>query len=225
MHAILSISVLTLSFLTYHFLTQSQSLKGVFISEWGDERTKIYWIYFQRLLGFGLYGLIPLVIVLVSKLEISSLGVISNLSKEVVIWSVGLSIVVILMNFFATKSRDNLAMYPQIRSKNWPNSLIVKSGLTWVAYLIAYEFLFRGYLLFSWEWEAGAALAIAVNIALYALVHVPKGIKEAFGAIPLGIVLCLLTLKTGSIWIAIIVHVAMALSNEWFSIYYQKRMG
>ena len=37
---------------------------------------------------------------------------------------------------------------------------------------------------------------------------------ETIGAIPLGIVLCLLTATSGTIWIAFIVHVAMAWTNS-----------
>ena len=57
--------------------------------------------------------------------------------------------------------------------------------------------------------------AIAVNIALYSATHIPKGLDETIGAIPLGLVLCLLTLSSGTIWIAFFVHVAMAWTNTF----------
>ena len=56
--------------------------------------------------------------------------------------------------------------------------------------------------------------AIAVNIALYSATHIPKGLDETLGAIPLGLVLCWLTLASGTIWIAFLVHVAMAWTNS-----------
>ncbi len=222
MHAAISITVITLGFIIYHFTTSSKALRSCADSKWGTENAKVYWIYFQRLLGFVLYGFVPLVVVLIAGLTLSSFGVNLKLTRVEILWILGLSLLVIGMNKFASKSPENLAMYPQIRVEKWSSNLLINSAVTWMAYLLAYEFLFRGYLLFSWEKEVGAFLAIAVNVSVYALVHVPKGIKEAIGAIPLGVVLCLLTLKTGSIWIAFVVHVAMALSNEWFSIYYKK---
>jgi membrane protease YdiL (CAAX protease family) len=33
-----------------------------------------------------------------------------------------------------------------------------------------------------------------------------------------GILLCYITLHTGNIWSAVIIHSSMALSNEWFSL-------
>jgi len=50
------------------------------------------------------------------------------------------------------------------------------------------------------------------------LIHVPKGLRESVGAIPLGILLCYISLSTGSILAAILVHVIMALTNEWASL-------
>jgi membrane protease YdiL (CAAX protease family) len=64
--------------------------------------------------------------------------------------------------------------------------------------------------------------AIAVNTSIYALIHLPKGKRETIGAIPLGIVLCLITSYTGTIWAAFWIHCTLALTNEWFSIKYTK---
>jgi membrane protease YdiL (CAAX protease family) len=176
------------------------------------------------LLGFLLFGIVPFILVIFSGLSLNSVGVEGFVSLDEILWILGLSAVVIIMNYFAARSEDNLRMYPQIRVKDWPRRLLIKSSLTWILYLIGYEFLFRGYLLFSWEKEVGALMAISVNVALYVLVHVPKGLKEAVGALPLGILLCILTLQTGTIWIALLVHIVMALTNEWFSIHYQKNL-
>lgn len=218
--AIQSIIVLTAGYICYHFLIRSESLKSSFEKKWGVERTKIYWIYFWRYLGVFLYGVIPVMLIISQGLGFQRFGVSFKNAMPTIWWTAVLSLVVLVMNFFATRSADNLAQYPQIRVTNWSRSLIVGSALSWTAYLVAYEFLFRGFLLFSCVEEMGIWMAITVNTALYALVHVPKGIKEAIGAVPLGVLLCWLTLQTGTIWIALFVHVVMALSNEWFSIYY-----
>jgi len=39
--------------------------------------------------------------------------------------------------------------------------------------------------------------AIIINTILYSATHFYKGVQEVIGAIPLGIVLCLLTIDTG----------------------------
>ena len=52
-----------------------------------------------------------------------------------------------------------------------------------------------------------------IGWAFYSATHIPKGLDETIGAIPLGAVLCLLTYASGTIWIAVIVHIAMAWAN------------
>jgi membrane protease YdiL (CAAX protease family) len=84
--------------------------------------------------------------------------------------------------------------------------------------------MFRGVLLFACERAMGVELAITINVAIYAFFHIHKGLREAIGAIPLGVVLCLLTLKTGTIWISFFVHVVLSLSNEWFSLKYHPKI-
>ena len=100
----------------------------------------------------------------------------------------------------------------------------MKNALGWTIYLFGYEILFRGILLFPLVTEFGVWQAIAVNVALYSATHIPKGLDETIGAIPLGIVLSLLTLQTGTIWIAFLVHVTMALTNSFTALKHHPEM-
>ena len=96
--------------------------------------------------------------------------------------------------------------------------MIAISGISWILFLVGYEFLFRGFLLQASLGVMETGPAIALNCALYAFAHFYKGPGETFGAIPAGILFCYLTLLTGNIWCAVILHSVMALSNEWFSL-------
>ncbi len=109
-------------------------------------------------------------------------------------------------------------MYPQMRVNKWTIRMLIISALSWMVYLAAYEFMFRGFFLFAIYETLGTTAAIVITTSIYSLVHVPKGAKEAVGAIPLGILLGYLSLITGNILIAYVVHVSMALTNEWFSL-------
>ncbi len=135
-------------------------------------------------------------------------------------WSIGLSVVVITLNYFSSKNSNNWKRYPQIRLNHWSISLITINSLIWMVYLLAYEITFRSIFLFLFADWIGLWPAIAVNVFVYALVHLPKGMKEAIGAIPFGIILCLLCWQSGSFLIAFIVHLVLALSNDYFSVYH-----
>ncbi|MDP2423770.1 MAG: CPBP family intramembrane glutamic endopeptidase [Bacteroidales bacterium] len=220
MHTLsIAFSAVTLSFLAYHFYLQSASFQKIVQSYHDPDRSKVATIVVQRMLGFFLFGITPLLIAvfLFDKPLVYYGFTGANYSKSLC-WIALLSAIVILLNYINAPKKDNLAMYPQIRITTWKPNILIISTLTWIAYLAAYEFMFRGFLLFALYDALGLTAAIVINTSIYSLVHVPKGAKEAIGAIPLGIVLCYLTLITGNIVVAFVVHVVMALSNEWFSL-------
>jgi membrane protease YdiL (CAAX protease family) len=84
-----------------------------------------------------------------------------------------------------------------------------------IAFLVVYEWFFRGMLLISFSKWLGISWAIGINIFLYALLHIHKSKKEIVGCVPLGLLLCFFTIWWQSIWPAIIFHVQIAIVNEW----------
>lgn len=176
------------------------------------------YILFQRFLGVLIFGIVPVCVILFKGTKnLDDFGIITPV-PETYIWTSFLSVIVISINYFNSQTPENLEMYPQIRRNEWSLTLIILSAISWMIYLLSYEFLFRGFLFFASVHLIGLWPAIIINTAIYSLVHLPKGIKETTGAIPLGILLCYLTFKTGSIWVAVFTHIIMALSNEWLSI-------
>lgn len=83
-----------------------------------------------------------------------------------------------------------------------------------ILYLVAYEFFFRGYFLFTTVALWNVETAIVLNIAAYSLVHSVNGRNEFIGSIPFGFVLCLFTVSSGSIWPAVLLHLLLALPFE-----------
>jgi membrane protease YdiL (CAAX protease family) len=127
---------------------------------------------------------------------------------------IGMLLLVIPLAAYSAKKEKNLVNYPQIRAKVWTKKTFRLNLIGWAVYLVGYELLFRGILLFPLVEAYGIWLAIAVNVALYSATHIPKGLDETLGAAPLGFVLCLLTLMSGNIWISVLVHIGMAWTNS-----------
>jgi len=173
---------------------------------------------FQRFLGVFIFGIIPLVAILAfGEKKVADFGILFPV-PETYTWILILSPVVIFINYLNSTTVTNLEIYPQIRSSEWSLGLLILSSLSWIFYLVSYEFLYRGFLFFATCRLIGLWPAIVLNTAVYALIHIPKGFKETVGAIPLGVLLCYLTFRTGSIWVAVFAHIIMAISNEWFSL-------
>jgi len=213
-------SVASFGFIFYHLITNSPSFKL-----WESYSTNnIKPVIIQRLTGVFIFGFISFIIIsYFLPQDISSFGTaVPNL--KTLIWLVVLSVVIIPMNYINSKNPENLSQYPQIRNPNWSYSLAILSAISWIAYLFAYEFLFRGFFLYSSIAVLGLWPAIILNTGIYSLVHIPKGSKETLGAIPFGIFISYLAYETGSFWIAFFAHVVLALSNEWFSLAFHPEM-
>ncbi len=216
----LPILVSLIFFIVYWFTAQSPVVKKYFYDKYEFDQAAFKHIFFTKIFGFVSMGIIPIAIcwLFIDEIPFANYGLtfIPETSMFSLAWIVGLSILVIPLVHFSAKKEKNLVNYPQTRSKVWTKKMVRTTALGWFLYLFGYEFLFRGVLLIPLadpEFGIGVWPAIAVNIALYSATHIPKGLDETIGAIPLGLVLCLLTLASGTIWIAFLVHVAMAWTN------------
>jgi membrane protease YdiL (CAAX protease family) len=77
-----------------------------------------------------------------------------------------------------------------------------------------YEFFFRGMMLFVMMEDFGTEAAVIINILLYVLIHWFNK-AERVGSVPMGLILCWVTIHYHSVWPAVYIHVALALSHEF----------
>lgn len=114
--------------------------------------------------------------------------------------------------------KDKLvADYPQMRIPVWQASHILINTAGWAAYLVAYELMFRGFMLQALL-PFGVWVAVSVNIGIYVLAHIPKGLSEAIGAVPFGLLVCGFTIAYGTIWAAFWLHLSLALANSFVAL-------
>ena len=222
---VLAIALVTVGFSVYHFYSISDKVKESFVKKFGETRgqTKATWAH--RYVGAMTIGIIPAIImVLVLDKDLSEYGVTFQNHDISLYWIFGLALIIIPMNFFNSKKEKNLAFYPNVREKEWTKGMVAKNAFSWCAYLFGYELMFRGILLFATVPLIGEWPAVILNASFYALVHVPKNLQETIGAVPLGIILCLVALTTGTIWVAFFVHITLALSNFFFSLRHHPEM-
>ena len=215
---IIPVVVGLIGLMIFWFTQTSQKFKQKFLNKYGEDQGSVKFIMFTRYLGGFSIGVIPLIIYILTfpDTRLSQLGLGLNMETlpATILWTVGLSIVVIPLVRYNAKKPFNLKYYPQIRAKEWNRKIINGNLATWVIYLLGYEFFFRGLLLFPLVSEIGLWPAIAVNVCLYTATHIPHGREIAIGTIPLSIVLCLLSVKTETIWIAFFVHITISWTNS-----------
>jgi len=203
-----------IGYFCYWFTQESASLKNKLEERYGKERASVLRILYSKYLGAITIGVLPILVykIFFPETSLSELGLYFNPETRMtsILWIAVLAAVLIPVLLISSKYPKILAKQPEIRMREWPRSLLFYNLLAWAVYLLGYEFFFRGVLLFPLVDSIGLWPAIAINVVFYAGVHIPKGADEAIGAIPLAIVLCLLTVKTGTIWLAFFVHLAMS---------------
>ena len=215
-------------FTIYWFIFKSEKIKKSFYSKYEFDKAASRHILFTKYAGFVLMGIFPIVLALLFLphlgLKDYGLTIIRTTTLTSIAWILGINALIVPVSMMSAKQPKNLINYPQIRTKVWTKKLIIHNALGWAFYLFGYELLFRGVLLIPLVESMGLWPAIAVNIALYSATHIPKGMDETIGAAILGLVLCLLTVSTGTIWIAFLVHLAMAWTNTFTSLKYNPEM-
>jgi membrane protease YdiL (CAAX protease family) len=226
--SIVSIVGSALFFILYWSISSSEKIKIFLFGEELDDAGKINHILFIKYAGLVIMGIFPGVLfsIFLPHYSLSDYGL--SFSKGTNLrsfyWISMLGLIIIVMNWFAARREKTFMGYPQIRVKEWDTKLMVSYSLAWCFYLFGYELLFRGFLFFPLVNSIGIWPAISVNVAIYSISHIPKGLDETIGAILLGIVLCIATLLTGTIWVAFFVHVVLALSNSLFALLFHPEM-
>ena len=222
---VLVILLLTVGFVTYWFLAESPAVRRGVVGPGAKTASSARWVVCQKLLGVFFLGAVPLTVVLLAlPYSLHDYGLGFQNTGTSLRWVFGLAMVIFPLNIRAARRPQNLDYYPMIRSPHWPPRLVLINSTATILYLLAYELLFRGILLSVCTAVLGVWPAIAINVALYSTTHLPKGPAETIGAIPFGLLVCYITLTTGTIWVAVVVHVILSLSNDYLSVHYNPSM-
>lgn len=215
--------LLTVIFYSLYWATASSDrLKLWFGRNYEAESANILHVLSKRTLGFILLGIVPLVTLMLFKQDfaLADAGVGFNPERSgfTVISITLLSLIIIPVISRSARKPEIMAVYPEIRAARWTNRMMLAETGSWAVYLLGYEVLFRGVLLFPLAGSIGSSPAIVINTILYSAAHIPKGKTETLAAIPFGIVLCILTLHSGTIWIAFIAHLVNAVTMTFTAV-------
>ena len=211
----------TVLFLLYWFIAHSGNLR-----EWLQRLLSVdhitnYLPFYQKTVGIVLIGLIPaLIMVLFPQHFSGEYGLLPANVSRTLLWVIFLGIPLMMIPVYSARKEKMLAYYPEVRITSWNLKLVLMNAVVWAVYLFAYEFLFRSFLLKNLMISLDVTSAIIITTAISAATHMPKGEWETFGTIPFSIVLCIAAVSTGSMWAGFIIHLALAVSNDFWAIHY-----
>lgn len=180
----------------------------------------------EKITGFLLFGVIPFIIFgATSGLKYSETNMTPGNSGQYWYILLILLIIITFLTFNGSKKKAIQEKSPRIRIKNWTVKYYVIAITGWLIYINGYELLFRGILWTVCYTAFGFWVALLINIVLYAAVHIDQGLAISLGAVPFGILLCLLTFLTGSFLFAFLIHGWLAVSTEVFAVYHNPDMN
>lgn len=225
---VFAICALTIGFCAYWFIAKSKLVRAWMVKKYGEEGMLANIIFYQKACGFVFLALIPAIaawIVLGKSPADYGFRYEPSTIDDSLLWILVLVSIIWVLNFFNSRRKESIKMYPQIRKKVWTRKIFWFNALGWMVYLFSYEFLFRGILLQDTIAELGFWGAIVLNISLYMVSHIPKGLTETVGSIPMGLILCYVTIQTQTLWAGCITHFFLSWSVEVFCFYRNPEMS
>lgn len=208
-------------YLIYLKILKSVRIEILFSQYFKTTKQSFYWVQFTRGVAFICMAILPQAFLKITSIEFWELTCKWTSSDSN--FTLILALVIIPLGALNAKGKLHLKQYPKVRMTKWNNVEYITNLLSWGIYLLGYEYLFRGIFFLGLIPFIGLYSAIGVNTVLYALAHLYKGNKETIGSIPLGIVLCYITWKTGTIWTAFASHWILASNNFIWSYYYNSK--
>jgi membrane protease YdiL (CAAX protease family) len=188
-----------------------------------SENAQITSLTSWTIICFLTYFLLPaLVIRLLFRERIRDYGTkLKGAFKDIWIYGVMLAVVLPLVLLASANARFQ-ATYPFYRltaeESLWP--YFWRWECQYAIQFLALEFFFRGFLLHGTRHRFGV-YSIFVMMVPYCMIHFGKPMPEALAAIIAGIALGFMSLKTRSIWMGAAIHVTVALSMDFASLWRQ----
>lgn len=138
-------------------------------------------------------------------------------------WKTGLKltllflVIMIAIVWFVSASEQFSHKYPHLTlaKDSFSTFLLYEVGM--LIYMIGWEFIWRGFLLFGLEKKFGF-YSIFIQMIPFVILHNGKPLLETLGAIPGGIAMGWLALRTRSIYYCIAVHIGVMYSIDSLSI-------
>lgn len=126
-------------------------------------------------------------------------------------------LIMIPIIWFISASNDFIQKYPHLSTAkdSWKIFFIYEAGM--LVYMIGWEFIWRGFMLFGLERKFGY-YAIFIQMIPFVILHNGKPFIETIGAIPGGIALGLLALRTRSFYYCVVVHLGVMYSIDIISV-------
>lgn len=201
---------------------QARDLSVLFPTFKGHLLEGYYGHIYQFIFFFIFIGLLPfLYLKLKMKKQLVEFGFgIGDWKFGLIFCLISIPLLIVPFTYSGSRMPDIQNEYPMARILLERHDLILSYELAYIIfYYIAWEFFFRGFLLFGLKDRFGAMNAILIQTISSCLVHIGKPDGEIIGSIIFGIIMGVVALRTRSFWYPFLIHISMGVMSDLFVIY------
>jgi membrane protease YdiL (CAAX protease family) len=136
---------------------------------------------------------------------------------------IAVPLLVVPLAFFASGMPDVKNEYPLSKALFAHHNLIFWYEMAYIViYYIAWEFFFRGFLLFPLAERFGGINAVLIQTISSCLVHIGKPEAEIMGSIMAGIIFGVIALRTRSFWYGFVLHAGIGVLTDLFVLFFPR---
>src|SRR5690554_1782198 len=215
--ALIIIGVLMFYYI-YFYSAESHTVKRFLRRNTSPASNDLLLFFYKKMNGFLFLGVLPAILYFyVLNASGDKFGLSFNHLTSSFLLIAGLVLLTAFILFFHHRGKPHRSTL-QLNPEQWNSSLFMLNVLGWSLYLVAYEFLFRGILLFECYEYFGFWPAVAVNVSIYSAIHMVSGKDQAIGALIFGTIACYFALTRGTILIPVFMHLSVSILSNYYSI-------
>jgi len=215
---VIFLSVAALQTISWYYASRSFYKWNLYDYFAAWQNSELYEFLYWFTSDFVVLFVIPVLIVkLVFKEKISQYGLKPGDYKTGLKLASLFIVIMLAVIWFASSSESFTGAYPVFNQArdSWRLFLIYECGL--FIYMIAWEFIWRGFMLWGLYPKFGI-YAVLIQMIPFVILHNGKPALETFGAIAGGILLGILAIRTESIYYCIITHFGVMFCIDFISI-------
>lgn len=194
-------------FFRENYYEQLQSYPNIELLE------NLYWLMGD----FIIYFLLPVLIInFIIKEPLKDFGLAFGDYKTGLNLSLLFLLIMLPLIWLFSASKEFSSVYPLVSTAKSSWFIFVVYQIALLIFIIAWEFIFRGFLLFGLKGKFGY-YSIFIQMIPFVMLHNGKPALETFGAIIGGLALGILAYRTSSIFYCVITHAGVMFSIDFIS--------
>lgn len=193
--------------------------------EWFVERSRAFWGIeplrfhehgWSHLTAVAVLMVVPLVVTAIARISPLELGLSIRGAKRELLLVLGLWAAFLPVVWYMSGTASFQRMYPRLPEAETDAALFLTYEAFYFVKWVAWEFFFRGFMLFGFKRDLGTR-AVLVSTIPFVLMHFGKPEPEVFASLAAGFILCWIALRSKSIWPGVLLHWLVATSMDFFA--------